>query len=109
VGNVQSARDAGADHEIPFPAPVTIGWRPTCSHPLFPQKPPIPCTVLDPFSGSATTGVVSEKLGRDSILIDASEEYCTMARFRLNALPRSAHDESRLTGTAEKSADTKDS
>jgi len=56
----------------------TVGWRPTCKH----GADPVPCRVLDPFAGSGTVGVVAERLGRHSVLIDAKEEYCEMARQR---------------------------
>lgn len=39
--------------------------------------------VLDPFSGSGTTGVSAMNNGRNYILIDNSEEYCTLAKARL--------------------------
>ncbi len=58
---------------------ATTGWRPTCAH----GGEPAPCTVLDPFVGSGTTGIVAAKLGRDFIGIDLSEEYCAMARRRI--------------------------
>lgn len=38
--------------------------------------------VLDPFSGSGTTGVVAAKWQRDFILIDLNSDYCDMARQR---------------------------
>lgn len=41
-------------------------------------------TVLDPFGGSGTTGLVATELGRDSILIDLNPDYCEMARRRTN-------------------------
>jgi len=40
-------------------------------------------TVLDPFAGSGTTGVVAEILGRNSILIEISKEYIDIINFRL--------------------------
>lgn len=40
-------------------------------------------TVLDPFSGSGTTGVAARNNGREYILIDNCEEYCQMAKKRL--------------------------
>jgi site-specific DNA-methyltransferase (cytosine-N4-specific) len=58
---------------------------------VFPEKLVEPCilagcpegeTVLDPFAGSGTVGLVAERLGRHSVLIDASEDYCRMARER---------------------------
>jgi site-specific DNA-methyltransferase (adenine-specific) len=39
--------------------------------------------VLDPFAGSGTTLLVAKKLGRDYIGIDCVEDYCKMARRRL--------------------------
>ncbi len=40
--------------------------------------------VLDPFSGSGTTGVVAKRLGRRSILIDVVPEYCQIAKERIS-------------------------
>ncbi len=40
--------------------------------------------ILDPFSGSGTTGVSAKKFGRHFILIDQSEEYCRMAQARID-------------------------
>lgn len=45
--------------------------------------PPMPCTVLDPFVGSGTAGVVATQLGRRFVGIDLSREYCEMARKRI--------------------------
>ena len=43
----------------------------------------MPATVLDPFGGSGTTGLVARKLGRRAVLIELSEEYCRMAERRV--------------------------
>jgi hypothetical protein len=42
-------------------------------------------TVLDPFSGAGTTGLVADRLGRDAILIELNPAYATMAQNRLDA------------------------
>jgi DNA modification methylase len=40
--------------------------------------------ILDPFNGAGTTTLVAEKTGRKYIGIDISEEYCKIARERIN-------------------------
>ena len=57
----------------------TVGWTPICSH----TADQIPCTVLDPFAGSGTTGVVALRLGRSFIGIELSSAYAEMARKSL--------------------------
>jgi len=41
-------------------------------------------TVLDPFAGSGTTGVVAQKLGRSAILIEMSPDYVEIIKQRLS-------------------------
>lgn len=40
-------------------------------------------TVLDPFGGSGTVGVVARKAGRSAVLVELSEDYCQMMRDRM--------------------------
>lgn len=40
--------------------------------------------VLDPFAGSGTVGVVCERLGRDYLLIEKEEDYCSIGKNRIN-------------------------
>lgn len=40
-------------------------------------------TVLDPFGGSGTTGVVADQLGRNAVLLDISPEYVRLMRKRM--------------------------
>ena len=61
---------------------ITTGWRPTCDH----DAPTAPATVLDPFSGAATTGLVALQLGRRYIGIELNPEYVAMSRKRLAPL-----------------------
>lgn len=58
----------------------TVGWKPTCD---CGEKQTDPCVVLDPFSGSATTGQVALRLGRDYIGVDLAKEYLPLAKARL--------------------------
>jgi len=39
-------------------------------------------TVIDPFAGSGTTGLVAEQEGRHAVLIDISTEYMDLAKER---------------------------
>ena len=40
-------------------------------------------TVLDPFGGAGTTGLVADRMHRDAILIELNPEYAEMARKRI--------------------------
>jgi DNA modification methylase len=67
----------------------TIGWRPTCS---CDAGDPVPATVLDPFFGAGTTGLVADRLQRDCIGIELKAEYAEMARRRIAADARMFSD-----------------
>lgn len=58
----------------------TLGWVPSCG---CSSENPVPCTVLDPFGGAGTTGLVAEQLGRDSVMVEMNPEYAEMARARI--------------------------
>lgn len=44
---------------------------------------PLGGTVLDPFGGAGTTGLVADRLQRDAVLIELNPEYAAMARRRI--------------------------
>ena len=67
-----------------------VKWAPTCD---CPEHMPVPCTVLDPFSGSATTGKVAWQLGRNYIGIDINSEYLSLAQGRLLEAPAKSFEE----------------
>jgi DNA modification methylase len=46
---------------------------------------PIGGTILDPFAGAGTVGLVASRLGRDAILIDLNPTYTAMAQERIDA------------------------
>lgn len=58
----------------------TVGWEPSCD---CPEAEPIPQTVLDPFAGVATTGVVALEEGRSFIGIELSPKYYALGEERL--------------------------
>jgi DNA modification methylase len=43
-----------------------------------------PGTVLDPFGGAGTTGLVADRLGRDAVLIELNPAYAGMAERRIH-------------------------
>lgn len=60
----------------------------------FPPALIVPCikagcpkggTVLDPFGGAGTTGLVADRHGRDAILIELNPEYADMAERRIKS------------------------
>lgn len=61
----------------------TIGWINMC---LCEPKITIPATVLDPFSGSGTTGVAALNLGRNYIGCELSPEYAEVSKERLGKI-----------------------
>lgn len=69
AGNGFATRDA-----------TTTGWRPSCECGV---DAVVPSTVLDPFSGSATTGKVARDHGRSYIGIDLNADYLPLAKTRI--------------------------
>lgn len=66
----------------------TVGWNPTCRCFSIEDTPdPIPCTVLDPFAGSGTSGGVALELGRNAVLIELNPDYIELIRQRCNITP----------------------
>jgi DNA modification methylase len=67
----------------------TLGWSPSCQClPLsvrgdVARKIIIPCTVLDPFGGAGTTGLVADRLQRNAILIELNPQYADIAKRRI--------------------------
>jgi hypothetical protein len=57
----------------------TLGFERSCSH----DAEPIPCTVLDPFMGAGTTGLVADRLQRNAIGFELSDEHTDRAVNRV--------------------------
>lgn len=76
---------------ITGPTYVTVGWKPGCSC----GTPTIPCRVLDPFSGSGTTGLAALELGRDYIGCEINPSYRdgSLSELKRKALCLSEEDE----------------
>ena len=63
----------------PVMAAITLGWSASCTC----AADVVPCTVLDPFGGAGTTGLVADRLGCNALLIELSPEYLAMAERRI--------------------------
>jgi DNA modification methylase len=61
----------------------TVGWNGPCKH----EGDPVPATVLDPFAGSGTTGLVAQRLSRRAVLIDLNGEYLEQVMDRNRDIP----------------------
>lgn len=72
----------GKEKGIKHPAPMAL----SLALELVEFVAPPGATVLDPFAGSGTTGLAARKLGRRSILIELSEEYCAEIAERTRQL-----------------------
>lgn len=57
---------------------ITVGWGTSCK--CGGDLEPVPCTVIDIFVGSGTTGAVAIKHGRSFIGIDLNPEYIELSR-----------------------------
>ena len=75
---------AGWRQQQPSGQSTTKGWERTCS---CSDTETSRCVVLDPFSGSATTGKVALSLGRDYIGIDLNASYLELAVARIQERP----------------------
>ncbi len=71
------ARDEFGTHSAEY---ITVGWSACCK---CDAGEPVPCTVLDPFAGAGTTGLVATRLHRNFIGIELNADYITMASRRI--------------------------
>jgi hypothetical protein len=62
------------------PKSITLGFSPSCSC----NAETVPGTVLDPFGGAGTTGLVADRLKRNAMLIELNPEYAHMAMRRIS-------------------------
>jgi DNA modification methylase len=68
----------------PFPEAHFATFPPALIEPCIKAGCPAGGTVLDPFGGAGTTGLVADRLQRNAILIELNPAYADMARKRLS-------------------------
>jgi hypothetical protein len=62
---------------------IERGWLTRVEPPKLSSLEPVPATVLDPFSGLATSGVAALRLGRSYVGIELNPKYAELSRKRL--------------------------
>jgi hypothetical protein len=72
--------DGNRDPERHVTRRTTKGWQQSCK---CEGAKPVPCTVLDPFGGSGTTGQVAQACGCHAILIELNPAYIEMQKKRV--------------------------
>lgn len=91
VGNKYSDADTRNPRSVwelataPFPDAHFATFPPELAERCIKAGCPKGGTVLDPFGGAGTTGLVADRLQRDAILIELNPEYAEMARKRIEA------------------------
>lgn len=81
VGRSHTGDDLAFEHDAPYPEKLAEDHILSWSNPGD--------IVLDPFIGSGTTAKMAIRHDRRYIGIDSSEEYCELARNRINQVQRS--------------------
>lgn len=69
----------------PFSEAHFATFPPALIEPCIKAGSPAGGTVLDPFGGAGTTGLVADRLGRNAILIELNPEYVSIADRRIHA------------------------
>lgn len=70
---------SGIGHKRISTSTRTTGWRRTCNC----DAGTVPCTVMDPFNGAGTTGLVALQEGRSYLGIELNPEYVAISNRRL--------------------------
>ena len=83
---VRNKRDVWSVNTKPFLGSHFAVWPEALVEPMVLAGCPEGGVVLDPFSGSGTTGAVATRLGRDYIGIDLNAEYLPLAEARLQGV-----------------------
>jgi DNA modification methylase len=79
----RNARDVWTIATAPFSEAHFATFPPELAERCIKAGCPAGGTVLDPFGGSGTTGLVADRLQRSAVLIELNTEYAEMARRRV--------------------------
>lgn len=84
-GGLRNKRSVWTVATMPFKEAHFATFPPVLIEPCILAGCPEGGTVLDPFGGAGTTGLVADRLQRNAILIELNPEYAGMSRRRLAA------------------------
>lgn len=79
----RNLRDIWTVATAPFKEAHFATFPPKLIEPCIKAGCPVGGTILDPFGGAGTTGLVADRLGRNATLVELNEEYCEIARKRI--------------------------
>lgn len=82
---MRNKRNVWTIPSLPFPDAHFATFPPALVEPCILAGCPKGGTVLDPFGGAGTTGMVADRLGRNAIMIELNPAYAEMTRTRLVA------------------------
>jgi DNA modification methylase len=82
--NFRNKRSVWTVATSPFEESHFATFPPKLIEPMILAGCPAGGTVLDPFSGAGTTGLVADRLQRNAILIELNPEYAAMAERRIS-------------------------
>jgi DNA modification methylase len=83
AGGTRNKRSVWTVATNAFPEAHFATFPPALIEPCILAGCPVGGTVLDPFGGAGTTGLVADRLQRDAILIELNPEYADMAERRI--------------------------
>jgi DNA modification methylase len=84
VADIRNKRSVWEISTQPFSEAHFATFPPALIEPCILAGCPKDGTVLDPFAGAGTTGLVADRLGRNAILIELNPEYAEMAKRRIH-------------------------
>jgi DNA modification methylase len=83
VGGLRNLRNVWTIATAPFSEAHFATFPPALVEPCIRAGCPAGGTVLDPFGGAGTVGLVADRLQRDAILVELNPAYAAMARNRI--------------------------
>ena len=83
-GRMRNKRDVWTVATQPFKEAHFATFPPALIEPCILAGCPLGGTVLDPFGGAGTTGLVADRLQRSAVLIELNPDYAAIAEKRIN-------------------------